>query len=113
MLNDDAIKAGVLSIRPRYNLTTLPEDIQAINAISRVREGKTLRYIEKCKAVFVTKNTVLVSATKKFLEEQEVDVGFAQVGQERIEETIDPELTIDRALETYLKKGYNTAKNTN
>ena len=76
MLNDDAIKAGVLSIRPRYNLTTLPEDIQAINAISRVREGKTLRYIEKCKAVFVTKNTVLVSATKNFLEEQEVDVGF-------------------------------------
>ena len=29
-----------------------------------------------------------------------------QVGRERIEETIDPELTIDRALETYLKKGY-------
>lgn len=31
---------------------------------------------------------------------------LAQVGAERIEETIDPELTIDRALETYLKKGY-------
>ena len=31
---------------------------------------------------------------------------LAQVGQERIEETIDPELTIERALETYLKKGY-------
>ena len=30
---------------------------------------------------------------------------LAQVGAERIEETIDPELTIDRALETYLKKG--------
>lgn len=29
---------------------------------------------------------------------------LAQVGRERIEETIDPELTIDRALETYLKK---------
>ena len=32
---------------------------------------------------------------------------LAQVGGERIEETIDPELTIDRALETYLKKGYS------
>ena len=32
---------------------------------------------------------------------------LAQVGRERIEETIDPELTIDRALETYLKKGYS------
>ena len=32
---------------------------------------------------------------------------LSQVGRERIEETIDPELTIDRALETYLKKGYS------
>lgn len=31
---------------------------------------------------------------------------LAQVGRERIEETIDPEQAIDRALETYLKKGY-------
>ena len=31
---------------------------------------------------------------------------LAQVGRERIEETIDPELTIEKALETYLKKGY-------
>ena len=32
---------------------------------------------------------------------------LAEVGKERIDEIIDPELTIDRALETYLKKGYN------
>lgn len=32
---------------------------------------------------------------------------LAQVGAERIEETIDPELTINRALETYQKKGYS------
>ncbi len=32
---------------------------------------------------------------------------LAQVGRERIEETIDPELIINRALETYLKKGYS------
>ncbi len=32
---------------------------------------------------------------------------LAQVGRERIEETIDPELAIDRALETYQKKGYS------
>ncbi|MDR1604395.1 MAG: Bro-N domain-containing protein [Gracilibacteraceae bacterium] len=31
---------------------------------------------------------------------------LAQVGKERIEETIDPEQAIDRAFETYLKKGY-------
>ena len=32
---------------------------------------------------------------------------LARVGSERIEETIDPEITINRALETYLKKGYS------
>ena len=32
---------------------------------------------------------------------------LARVGSERIDETIDPELAIDRALETYLKKGYS------
>jgi hypothetical protein len=32
---------------------------------------------------------------------------LAQVGSERIDETSDPELAIDRALETYLKKGYS------
>ena len=32
---------------------------------------------------------------------------LAQVGRERIEETIDPEQAIERALETYQKKGYS------
>ena len=32
---------------------------------------------------------------------------LAEVGRERIEETIDPEQAVDRALETYLKKGYD------
>ena len=33
---------------------------------------------------------------------------LAQVGRERIEETIDPEQAIDRVLETYQRKGYDT-----
>ena len=33
-------------------------------------------------------------------------VWLAEVGRERIEETIDPEISINRALETYAKKGY-------
>jgi len=32
---------------------------------------------------------------------------LAQVGYERIEETEDPELSLDRAMETYLAKGYS------
>ena len=34
---------------------------------------------------------------------------LAKVGNERIEETEDPELAFDRAMETYLKKGYSKA----
>lgn len=34
---------------------------------------------------------------------------LARVGYERLEETADPELAIDRALQTYLKKGYSEA----
>ena len=32
---------------------------------------------------------------------------LAKIGSKRIDETADPELTIERALETYLKKGYS------
>ncbi len=32
---------------------------------------------------------------------------LAKVGKERIDEIVDPELTIDRALQTYLQKGYS------
>lgn len=35
-------------------------------------------------------------------------VWLAKVGYERIEETEDPEKAFDRAMETYLKKGYST-----
>jgi hypothetical protein len=34
-------------------------------------------------------------------------IWLAEVGNDRINETIDPELSIDRALTTYLKKGYS------
>ncbi|HKK54491.1 MAG TPA: Bro-N domain-containing protein [Patescibacteria group bacterium] len=34
-------------------------------------------------------------------------IWLAKVGYERIEEIEDPELAIDRAMETYLKKGYS------
>lgn len=34
-------------------------------------------------------------------------VWLAMIGRERIEETVDPEQAIDRALDTYLKKGYS------
>jgi len=34
-------------------------------------------------------------------------VWLAQLGKERIDEVADPEIAIDRAFETYLRKGYS------
>ena len=34
-------------------------------------------------------------------------IWLAKVGNERIEETYDPELAFDRAMRTYLNKGYS------
>lgn len=34
-------------------------------------------------------------------------IWLAKVGYERIEETEDPELAFDRAMKTYLQKGYS------
>ncbi len=34
-------------------------------------------------------------------------IWLAKVGGERIDETADPELVIERALETYIRKGYS------
>ena len=79
ILDDERIKSCLLTIKPNYNVTTLPDDLAAINTISRVREAKKLPYIEKCKAVFVTSNSLLVYATKNYLKEIDIEVGFPLV----------------------------------
>jgi len=76
LLDDERIREILLSIKPQYNQTTLSDDLTAINAVSRIRKGKKYSYIEKCKAVFVTSNSVLVSATKEYIKESLYDFGF-------------------------------------
>lgn len=76
LLDDERIKEILLSIKPNYNQTTLADDLTAINAVSRIRKGKKYSYIEKCKAVFVTSNPILVSATKEYIKESLYDFGF-------------------------------------
>lgn len=76
LLDDKRIKEILLSIKPNYNQTTLSDDLTAINTVSRIRKGKTYSYIEKCKAVFVTSNSILVSATKEYISESLYDFGF-------------------------------------
>lgn len=79
ILDDRQMTETVLSIKPSYNTTALPDDLEAINTVSRIRKGKNYPYIEKCKAVFVTRNTVLGVATKEYLKKNSVDVGFPLV----------------------------------
>lgn len=76
LLDDGRITEILLSIKPHYNQSTLPDDLTAINTVSRIRKGRKYSYIEKCKAVFVTSNSVLVSATKEYLIESSCDFGF-------------------------------------
>ncbi len=76
LINNDLLKEILLRIKTAYNTSGLPDDIEAINTVSRLREGKRLPYIEKCKAVFVTTNSVLVSATKKYAKDNSIDYGF-------------------------------------
>lgn len=79
LLDDARIRSILCSIKPNYNVATLPDDLTAINTISRVRGGRPYPYIEKCKAVFATSNSLLVSATKQYLKETRCNVGFPLV----------------------------------
>lgn len=76
LLNDDELGNILLEMKPSYNVSTLPDDLAAINTVSRIRRGKRLPNIEKCKAVFVTSNPLLVSGTKQLLINHSEDVGF-------------------------------------
>lgn len=76
ILDDEKIKEILLKAKPSYNTLTLSDDLIAINTVSRIRQGKRLPYIERCKAVFVTSNTLLVSAVKSYHKENSFDPGF-------------------------------------
>lgn len=76
LLNDERIQELVLELNPKYNLGTLPDDLKAVNTVNRLRGGTHVEEIEKCKAVFATTNTLLVFATKQYLKEAAINVGF-------------------------------------
>ena len=76
LLNDERIKELVLETNSKYNLSTLPDDLKAISTVKRLRGGIRYEVIEKCKAVFATTNTLLVLATKQYLKENAINVGF-------------------------------------
>lgn len=76
ILDDSSVRAIVEKIKPSYKFEGFSDDMSAINTVSRLREGKRLPYIEKCKAVFVTSNTALVAAIKQYCRENGTDYGF-------------------------------------
>ena len=82
LIDDSELEEIILSINPKYNLTSLADDIKAVNTISRIRSGKKLPYIEKCRAVFVTTNTVLVSAIKQYLRDSDLGFPIAITGED-------------------------------
>lgn len=76
ILDDEAIKNKVTEIKPQYKFSGFSDDMSAINTVSRIRKGKKLPYIEKCKAVFVTSNNVLVAAVRQYQKINSIDYGF-------------------------------------
>ena len=56
---------------------------------------------------FSTENLLRVIQSIPSPKAEPLKLWLARVGYERIEETEDPELGIDRAMQTYLKKGYS------
>lgn len=78
-LNAENLKNEVIAIKPSYNTDSIDDDIDAIDSVSRIRQGKKLLKIEECKAVFVTANTVLIAATKQHLKKEKLDFGFPLV----------------------------------
>ena len=67
----------------------------------KARDGK--KYATDC---FSTENLLRVIQSIPSPNAEPFKLWLARVGYERIEETHDPELAINRALNTYLKKGY-------
>jgi hypothetical protein len=65
-------------------------------------DGK--RYNTDC---FSTENLLRLIQSVPSSKAEPLKLWLAKVGYERIEETEDPELAIDRAMQTYLKKGYS------
>ena len=76
ILDSSALQALLLKINPEYNTNSYLDDFTAIDTVSRIREGKYLPYIEKCKAVFATTNTTLVNAMKQYMKYNSLDFGF-------------------------------------
>lgn len=79
------------------------ETVTSCNALKlKAADGK-----QRLTDVATTEQLLRLIQSIPSLKAEPFKLWLAQIGTERIEETIDPELTIDRALETYAKKGYS------
>lgn len=75
-LNDKRIEEILLSINSHYNVSTLNDDLFAIESILKIRDKQTYQNIEDCRAVFATPNLALVSAIRRYCLENGYQVGF-------------------------------------
>ena len=75
-IDERSLEAQILNIKPNYNITTLPDDLSAIQTIYRLRGRSKPTNIEKSKAIFVTNNRVLVLAARTYFANIGKDIGF-------------------------------------
>ena len=71
VFDEEGLKKHLKENIPSYSSGSsdkmLENDIKSLYYIKRLRKGKTVNSIEKCKAVFVTSNHNLVKNVKEFL----------------------------------------------
>ena len=90
---------SVLKVRMKNEGSQLPTDCSQLKL--RASDGK-----QRLTDVATTEQLLRIIQSIPSPKAEPFKLWLAQVGRERIEETIDPEQAIDRALETYLRKGY-------
>ena len=90
---------SVLKVRMKNEGSQLPTNCSQLKL--RASDGK-----QRLTDVATTEQLLRIIQSIPSPKAEPFKLWLAQVGRERIEETIDPEQAIDRALETYLRKGY-------
>ena len=91
---------SVLKVRMKNEGSQLPTNCSQLKL--RAADGK-----QRLTDVATTEQLLRIIQSIPSPKAEPFKLWLAQVGRERIEETIDPEQAIDRALETYLRKGYS------
>ena len=65
VIDEQAIEEKILEYAPGYRRSGLAHDVRALAAVVRMRRGRARDSLERCRAVFVTVNSLVLRASKE------------------------------------------------